>query len=207
MGERTAAKGPSKLGPAPNEAALREFALASLARRALSQKGLSLTLSRKIARWARAALRAGRDAEAVDADVQRAQVHVQAITLRFAEVGLIDDTRFAAARATSLARSGKSKRAIAQHLALKGVATETARSAISTDPEDEFRAALVLARRRRIGPFARPEKSKTPDDARNARRKGMAALARAGFDFTVVDRVLRTPLSEAEERLRNIGSL
>jgi regulatory protein len=53
-------------------------------------------------------------------------------------------------------------------------------------PADPYAPAIAFARRRRFGPFAREG---TPTDpARRARE--LAAMARAGHDFTVAKRVL-----------------
>ena len=56
------------------------------------------------------------------------------------------------------------------------------------DPEDgedpELTAAVTLAKRRRLGPFA----AKPPDGEQ--REKHLAALARAGFSYDVARRVI-----------------
>ncbi|MCO6415241.1 RecX family transcriptional regulator, partial [Siccirubricoccus sp. KC 17139] len=91
-----------------------------------------------------------------------------------------------------LARSGRSRRAIAAHLAGKGVAREVAAAALP-DAEAELDAALAQCRRRRIGPFAR--------GAEMPRLKALAALARAGFGREVAERALDMEPAAAEERL------
>lgn len=93
-------------------------------------------------------------------------------------LGLVDDQRFAEARAASLRRKGRSSRAVAASLAAKGVARDLAQDASTTSVEDELAAAKVAARRRRLGPWSRGD--------RLARRdKDIAALARAGFGMTI----------------------
>ena len=98
-------------------------------------------------------------------------------------------------RARSLTRAGKSRQAIAAHLASRGVAAETTREATARDAETDLAAALAWAKRRRIGPFRAAEA-----DA-DARRKELGVLARAGFDRDVALRALACPPDEAEARV------
>jgi regulatory protein len=109
--------------------------------------------------------------------------------------GVVDDAAFAESRAKRLARAGRSRRAIAAHLASKGIAAETAAAAIPDDEDTELDAALAYCRRRRIGPFAR-----AAEDA-EARRKALGALARGGFAQPVARRALAMDPAEAEDRL------
>jgi regulatory protein len=91
--------------------------------------------------------------------------------------------------AQRLARSGRSRRAVAAHLAARGVDAETAQAAMTGD---ELVSALVQARRRRIGPFR-----VTEADA-DGRRRELGMLARAGFPRDVAERALAMPAAEAE---------
>ncbi|MBX3214033.1 MAG: RecX family transcriptional regulator [Labilithrix sp.] len=184
-------------GPAPARAALHEAALSYLARGSATAATLTRALDRKVANWARRAERARRDPELVAADVATCRESIAAIVARFREVGLIDDAAYAASRARSLSRAGRSRRAISAHLAAKGVAAETVREALPTDANVELAAALAFARKRRIGPYAR----EAADDDRAARQKALAAMARAGFAFGTCERALGMELEEADERL------
>ena len=111
------------------------------------------------------------------------------------QAGAVDDAAFAASRARRLARTGRSRRAIAAHLAGKGVDAQTAAAALPEGEEAELDAALAYCRRRRIGPFAR-----AAEDA-DARRKALAALARGGFGHAVARRALAMDPAAAEDRL------
>jgi len=155
------------------------------------------TLERKIATWARKAARSGVDAESVAADVERAREAVPLVLERLREVGLVNDRAFAESRVRSLGAGGRSRRAIEAHLTARGVATEIVREAVPHDASAELDAALAFARKRRIGPFAREEED------RDARRKALGAMARAGFDFGVCELALRMDREAAEERLRD----
>ena len=167
-------------GPPPTRDVLHEAALAYLARGSATAATLGRVLDRKVSTWARKAARAARDPEVVAADIAGCREFIEGIIARFREVGLINDAAYAKSRARSLSRSGRSRRAIASHLAAKGVDQETAREALPNDAEIELAAALTFARKRRIGPYAR----EAPDDrdlARKAKQKALAAMGRAGF--------------------------
>jgi regulatory protein len=192
-------------GPAPSRDALHEAALAYLTRSGASAAQVRRVLERRVAAWARRAART-RDPELVDADAARSREAIDAIVARFREVGLLDDAAFAKSRAESMARSGRSRRAIAARLAAKGVAAETVREALSPadDRDRELVAALTLARKRRLGPFAREREDGTApdrDELRLAHQKALAALARAGFDWKTAERALRMDLPEAADHL------
>ncbi|MCX8133034.1 MAG: RecX family transcriptional regulator [Roseococcus sp.] len=180
----------------PDDAALREAALRHLSRYAATEAGLRRVLHNRIRRWARAAEAAGQDADSVARAAAAARARADAIAARLVAAGAVDDAAFAAARARRLLAGGRSARAALAHLAAKGVDAATARAALAGEEvPDELTAALVLCRRRRLGPFAcaAPEAE--------TRRKWLAALARAGFPGEVARRALATPREEAEALL------
>lgn len=195
MAKRFAPPSDRPAGPPPDAARLRDAALAHLARYAATEAGLTRVLQRRIDRWARAAEAQGeRDSVAEQASAAMAQA--RAVVARLAEAGAVSDAVFAASRARTLVRAGRSRRAVTAHLAAKGVAVELAREAVPDDAETELAAALTLARRRRLGPFRAGEAA---DEA--MRRKELAALARAGFSQAVACQALGMDPAEAEERV------
>jgi regulatory protein len=173
-------------GPPPDEAELREAALAHLARYATTRAGLIRVLDRRVERWSR---KAGEEA---GPGVETARHTVREVVARLVAAGAVDDTTFAESRARTLTRAGRSRRAVAAYLAGRGVAPEIAHAALAGDDETELAAALSLARRRRIGPFRRG-----PADAEVLRRE-LGVLARAGFAQDVASRALRMEPVEAE---------
>ncbi len=179
-------------GPPPDARTLHDAALAHLARFAATEAGLVAVLDRRIARWARAAAAEDADAqEAIADNAARARAAARDVARRLVEAGAIDDAAFAAARARRLARAGRSRRAIAAHLAAKGVDAEAAGDAL---PEDDLLAAIALVRRRRFGAFGPPA---DPDQ----RRRQLAAMARAGFAASVAAAALAMPAEDIEDRL------
>lgn len=114
---------------------------------------------------------------------------IEAIEAFAVRNGLIDDARFAEARAARMRQAGRSARRIAAGLRAKGVAAETAAAAIAAAEGDDLAAAIRYARRRRFGPW---DPSGAPD-----RQRQLAAMARAGFGARVARRVV-TAASEEE---------
>ncbi len=176
----------------PHQAALHEAALRHLARYAATAAGLTRVLDRRIARWAATAEGADRaETEAAAAESRRT---ARAVVAALVASGVIDDAGFAAARARRLARSGRSRRVVAAHLASRGIAAETAQAVLAADPPDELAAALIHARRRRIGPFRAAAAAPEAD----AWRRELATLARAGFPRDIAIRALKTEPEEAQ---------
>ena len=175
--------------PPPDRQALHEAALRHLSRYAATAAGLTRVLDRRIARWAAAEDTDHTDTEGAAAEARRI---ARLVVSRLVAAGAVDDAGFAAVRTQRLARSGRSRRAVAAHLAARGVDAATAQAALTGGPADELAAALVHARRRRIGPF----RAAADVDAAGRRRE-LAMLARAGFPREVAEQALRMPAAEA----------
>jgi regulatory protein len=179
------------LRPAPDAAALHAAALTHLARYAATQAGLTQILLRKIDRWARLATDL-LPPDAIDSARATARAAIPAIIARLAETGAVSDTNFAENRARSLARAGRSRRAISAHLAARGIPQPLATAALPTTTHHELAAALIHARKRRLGPW-----SKTPPSPQ-ATRRALASLARAGFAQSTATTALGMDPDEAE---------
>ena len=173
--------------PKPDDASLHEVALRYLARYSASRVGVTRVLDRRVARWAReAAAEAEQVAELRDA--------VRRVVARLEQSGLINDALYAASRARSLTRAGRSRRAVAAHLGARGIGGSVAAEALPQSEEDELAACLILVRRRRLGAFA--------SEGREAdRMKALGVLARAGFSQAVAQRALDMDIDEAEARV------
>jgi regulatory protein len=178
----------------PDAASLHAAALAHLARYGTTRAGLTRVLDRRVDRWAR-------ESAAEDDAVRAAKRAVREVVARLAACGAVDDAVFAESRARSLTRVGRSHRAVAAHLAARGVAGETLRQALPQDEETELAAALALARRRRIGPFRAGAA-----DAEVLRRE-LGMLARAGFAQDVALRALRMQPDQAEAMVNRLRTL
>lgn len=109
------------------------------------------------------------------------------------DIKALDDVAFAEMTTRSSIRGGRSKRAIAQKLSVKGISKEIAAHAL-TDTDDLY-SAVIMARKRRFGPFRREE----PDEKRM--QKEISAFARNGYSFDIANRVYRMSVEDAEEIL------
>jgi len=109
----------------------------------------------------------------------------QAVVFRLQETGLVNDREFAAAWATSRHSHKKlSKRIIAGELRQKGVTQEQIDEALDgIDDESEYRVAFDLGFKK-CNTMSRLE----PDVQI---RRIQSLLARKGFNFTIISRVLR----------------
>jgi len=181
-------------GPPPDAATLHDAALAYLARYAATEAALRRVLDRRVERWVRSASSGAVDRDAIAAQADAARRIVGEVVARLAAAGAVNDAAFAESRVRSLVRAGRSRQAVAAHLASKGVDAETARALLPEDPDRELAAALVLARRKRIGPF----RSGDPPD-QPGRYRELAMLARAGFPQSVARRALAMEPHLAEE--------
>lgn len=124
---------------------------------------------------------------------------VDELVAKFCAMGLLDDAGYSRGMVTSLRRRGLSARGIHAKLSAKGLGREQIEQALSAytdehEGESEITAALRLARRKRIGPFA--VKAVENND------RHLAALARAGFGYDIASRVLNMDRESAEELLR-----
>ena len=157
---------------------LRDAALHYLERYATSSAHLRRLLTIKVARSAAAH---GTDAAAGVADVE-------ALIARLESMGLLNDDLFARAKARSLHRRGNSARAIRAALREKGIAADPIEAALEALKEDteqsELAAALVYARKRRLGPY------RAQEARADMREKDLAALGRRGFGYDLARRVI-----------------
>lgn len=152
---------------------LRRAALRYLERYAAPAAQLRRVLARKVAVSCR---HHGEEPAAYDAMLDD-------VVARCVGSGLVDDRRFAEARAASLRRRGSSARLVSAKLAAKGVGRELAGEVSATGLEEEVAAARILARRKRLGPWSRGERAASRD-------KDLAAMARAGFSYAVARAVI-----------------
>lgn len=118
---------------------------------------------------------------------------LEALAARMVELGYIDDAAFAQARARGMERKGLGARRLSQDLASYGISKEISESVVET--LDPWAAALVFARRRRLGPFG-PE-SQDP----KKRERQFAAMLRAGHEPRLSRAILTAATSEEAEAL------
>jgi len=164
--------------PKPLDAArLEELALAYVARFATSRAKLEAYLVRKLRErgWA------GEGAPPI-----------AALAERFVAAGYVDDAAFARAKSGSLLRRGYGQRRIGEALGAAGIG-EDIRAEVRAGEGERRQAALIMARKRRLGPFGPP-----PVD-RAAREKQIATLLRAGHGLDSARELVNAASVEAAE--------
>jgi regulatory protein len=128
----------------------------------------------------------GRTARKRGADSRLVAPLIEALLARYRDSGLIDDRRFARARAEKLQARGASRRLIALKLVQSGVEREIVEQVLAEQggAERELEAAAAYIKRKRLGQF------RAASEQLDARRKDLARLARQGFDFDTAARAL-----------------
>ena len=171
---------------------LRNSGLYYLQRFAASRAGFEKVMLRKVKKSCH---------HHTDQNYQDCVLMVRTVADDFERAGLLNDTVFARGLATSLRRAGKSSKAVRYKMTLKGLPDEIAESALRTHDEEhhantteaDIKAAVILARRKKMGPFAPADHDKT--------ERMIATLARAGFSYGIAQKILSMNLSDAEEIL------
>jgi len=136
-------------------------------------------------------------------DPEESQPIIEATLVRMAELGFLDDRRYALALIKRLRGRGSSRRKIGVRLREKGIGDGLRGELLAElgQGESELEAARAYARRRRLGVYRRAQDDnrgnrsaggEEPDrEAQRLRRqRELGALARAGFDFDVASRAL-----------------
>ncbi|MEN2709337.1 RecX family transcriptional regulator [Sphingomonas sp. NPDC092331] len=93
---------------------------------------------------------------------------------RMAGLGYVDDRLYAESKAGAMARRGLGARRVREALRFAGVEEEDAAALAPALAAEALASAIVFARRRRIGPYAREVAD------RALQEKQMAAMIRAG---------------------------
>ncbi len=162
---------------------LEELAVAYVARFATSAGKLQAYLKRK--------LRERGFVEGEDPDVA-------GLVERFVARGYVDDEAYGRAKAADLTARGYGARRVEANLRAAGIADDM-RGLLAPGEAEKRQAALVLARKRGFGPFARPH-DLGPDERHKLKQKRLAAMVRAGHDFEHARRVIEArDIEELEE--------
>lgn len=169
-------RAPRQPPPPLDAAALERLAVHYVGRYATSRAKLAAYLRRKIAERGWVGPRGDLDT----------------LTARLADLGYLDDRAFAEARGRSLGRRGYGAARVEMALRAAGIG-EDDRAAAAPDAEATLAAAIALARRKRIGPFAA-----VPAD-RATMERWLAAMLRAGHRPSLARGIVRLPPSSDPE--------
>jgi regulatory protein len=182
--------------PPLDEAGLLELALSYAARFASTRARLEAYLARKLQERG----------VAVDGEGRAAQIDIPALVKRLIELGYVDDAAYARMRARDLAARGYGARRVEDALKAAGV-DEVIRAKTVPSERARRRAAVRMAQKRRLGPFAAARDDvHGPLVARKAHEKAVAAMLRAGHDYAHVRFILDArSVDEVEAWLEEAG--
>lgn len=163
-----------------DETSLRDLALAYVARFATTGAKLEGYLLRK--------LRERGVAEDEDGRVQTPDV--AALVERLVELGYVDDEAYARSKTRDLTARGYGAKRVEQALWSAGVDENTREETAPSEAETR-RAAILLAKKRRFGPFAiAPIEDEPSEKSHKRREKQVAAMLRAGHKFEHITFIL-----------------
>lgn len=136
--------------------------------------------------------------------------HLETVIAEFTDLGYLDDSAYARGTVFSLRRKGLSARMIHMRLKQKGIAPDTTEQmleqyAYENPPLDEemegkedMRAAITLAKRKKIGPYY-TKPIKDDEEKQKLYARWLGAFGRAGFDYQTCRKVLELDISEFED--------
>lgn len=118
--------------------------------------------------------------------------------------GYVDDKAFAEQKTSSLRQKGNSRLHIKQKLYGRGVNPDIINDAIDAHDDDqpydaEICAALTYARKRRLGPYARPPSGQS-EMKEGWYRRHYASLARAGFSQRIAATIMALETPDQAEK-------
>lgn len=175
--------------PIASEEALKDLALSYALRFPGTTERLKKHLHKKVG-------------EAIDAGLAplTARRWIDPVIATLTRVKVLDDALYAEHRARTLHRRGRSTRLITRDLELKAApktAIDTALDTLVDDGATDFKAAVLLAKKKRLGPFGTGLASQDRDARVKLRTKQLGALARAGFSFEIARKVVDAPSRES----------
>lgn len=112
---------------------------------------------------------------------------LDAIAERLTRLGYVDDAAYAVAKARALTGRGFGGRRVGQALHAAGIGEEDGGEARALAHDERVEAALKMAKRRRIGPFAAESLDL------KQREKAIAAMLRAGHGFALARTIVDLP--------------
>lgn len=136
-----------------------------------------------------------------DQDFEECAALVDKLVEKFHASMLLDDDSYIRAMVSSLRRKGLSSKAVLQKMQVKGVPSEQTKKYLEQHDKEfcepsenpDLKAAIIFARKKRLGPFAKEE---APEP-----QKILAKFARAGFSFDISRHVMNMGLQDAEDLL------
>ena len=173
---------------------LENVALNYLRRYSSSCENLRQVLLRKVKRFA----------QFHEVDVLQTHKWIDEILENLIIKNVLDDAYYSKIKCFSLHRGGASKTRIRKKLREKGISQEIIEQVLklldNDTTEPELIAAAITARRRRLGPYRDSKNRKTH------RSKDLASLGRAGFSYSIANRIIDSEtIDQIEEKIDSIN--
>ena len=197
---RKPAKKPRKSRPL-DETSLKDLALAYVARFSTTGAKVEAYLARKIRERG----------VAEDEDGRVRELDVTGVVTRLIELGYVDDDAYAHAKSRDLTARGYGARRVEQALWAAGVEEQVRSDHVPSEAASR-RAAVLLAKKRRFGPFgATPEEDEPPEARHKRREKQVAAMLRAGHLYAhagyIIDAASEEIVEEWLEEAEDLGDI
>ena len=140
-----------------------------------------------------------------DQSLEACEKMLDAVIADFEELGYLNDAAYCKGMVASLRRRGASRKAITMKLKQKRLTAEDIEAALTLidseipDEDPDLRAAILYAKKKRLGPFARGNKiaAMTEEEKTKAKNRALGSLARAGYSFHIAQTVLDMSPDEA----------
>lgn len=137
-----------------------------------------------------------------DQNRENCETLLTALIEKFQDWALLDDDAYLKGMVTSYRRRGLAARQIEMKLLHKGLQKDKIlkeikkydREELEDEQNGDFHAALIFARKKRLGPFDHKERY-TPE-------KALGSLARAGYSYDIAKRIIELSEEEAEDFMR-----
>ena len=147
-----------------------------------------------------------------EADPAEIEAAINAVIAQAEQQGWLDEAAFASQKVRVGRLAGRSSRALQSKLYQTGLPAEKIQAALAeqaeTQADAELAAALLFARKRRIGPFARRTGPESDSSNQQHQQRDMGRLARAGFSQQICRTVLEiADPDSAEHRLAEASNL
>ena len=126
----------------------------------------------------------------------QAQEWIASVIEEVKRLGYVDDKRFVLSTTEKYRNAGKSEKFIRQKLTQAGIPSDMQKELLSENEnkqEMELQAALILVRKKKLGPF------RTAEEQKLFRKKDLAVLARAGFSYKTAVEALGKAEQEDDE--------
>ncbi len=141
----------------------------------------------------------------IEQNIDDCAIMLDNLIVKFQDLSLLDDAAYLKGMITSLRKRGLSSMQIGNKLRQKGYKRDEIDAELKRHDKDEYNtehngdihAALVFARKKKLGPF----------DIMNKRdpEKSLAAMARAGYSYDTAKKTLSMTKEDLPEELRYLA--